>query len=114
MKATIAEAMRQLPFPADEKWKLGVWDVEVMRHGTMSVQYFAPKQHDFQTPHTQDELYVIISGSGEFELAGEVMPFAVGDVLFVAAGVDHRFVRFSDDFATWVIFYGPIGGEAGT
>jgi hypothetical protein len=31
----------------------------------------------------------------------------------VAAGVQHRFEEFSDDFATWVIFYGPEGGEQG-
>jgi hypothetical protein len=30
---------------------------------------------------------------------------------FVAAGVPHRFESFSDDFATWVVFWGPRGGE---
>jgi hypothetical protein len=30
----------------------------------------------------------------------------------VPAGVPHRFVDFSDDFETWVVFYGPKGGEA--
>ena len=29
-------------------------------------------------------------------------------VLFAAAGDVHRFVEFSDDFATWVLFYGPV------
>ena len=28
-----------------------------------------------------------------------------------AAGVEHRFENFSDDFAVWVFFYGPEGGE---
>ena len=37
--------------------------------------------------------------------------FAPGDMLFVPAGTVHRFEDFSDDFATWVIFYGPEGGE---
>jgi len=32
-------------------------------------------------------------------------------VLFVPARVEHRFEEFSDDFATWVIFWGPKGGE---
>lgn len=36
---------------------------------------------------------------------------AAGDTLFVAAGVTHRFEQFSDDFVTWVVFYGPQGGE---
>jgi hypothetical protein len=30
---------------------------------------------------------------------------------FVAAGVPHRFESCSDDFATWVVFWGPKGGE---
>jgi mannose-6-phosphate isomerase-like protein (cupin superfamily) len=64
-----------------------------------------------QTPHEQDELYVVFSGSGEFLLNGERMNFTAGDVLFVPAGVEHRFENFSDDFVTWVIFYGPKGGE---
>jgi hypothetical protein len=37
--------------------------------------------------------------------------FSAGDVLFVPAGVPHRFEDFTDDFGTWVIFYGPEGGE---
>jgi mannose-6-phosphate isomerase-like protein (cupin superfamily) len=40
--------------------------------------------------------------------------FGPGDVLFVPAGVEHRFEDFSDDFVTWVVFYGPEGGEAAT
>jgi len=34
-----------------------------------------------------------------------------GDLLFVPAGIVHRFEDFTDDFATWVMFYGPEGGE---
>jgi len=32
-------------------------------------------------------------------------------LLFVPAGVEHRFEHFSEDFSTWVVFYGPRGGE---
>ena len=35
-----------------------------------------------------------------------------GEALFVPAGVEHRFEDFTPDFATWVFFYGPEGGEA--
>jgi mannose-6-phosphate isomerase-like protein (cupin superfamily) len=37
--------------------------------------------------------------------------FRTGDLLFVPAGVIHRFEEFTDDFCTWVMFYGPEGGE---
>ena len=35
-----------------------------------------------------------------------------GDVIFVEAGVPHRFEGYGEDFATWVVFWGPEGGEA--
>lgn len=112
MKATVADALSKVPLPATEKWKMGVWDADMIRHGTMSVSIFAPKQTDFQTPHTQDELYIIVSGTGEFVNDGVSYSFGPGDVLFVAAHVEHRFVQFSPDFVCWVVFYGPEGGEA--
>ena len=77
----------------------------------MYVEIYKPREIDKQTPHLQDELYVVISGSGVF-LNGEVRsPFQAGDILFAPAGAEHRFENFTDDFATWVIFYGPVGGE---
>lgn len=112
MRVSVAEALAQLPQPKTEKWPLGVWDAEMLAHGTMSLAVFAPKETDFQTPHEQDEIYIVVSGSGEFTADGETYAFGPGDALFVAAGVEHRFTRFTSDFVTWVIFYGPKGGEA--
>ena len=77
----------------------------------MSVEIYRPLKTDLQTPHAQDELYVVMSGSGEFFKGGRQTPFNPGDMLFVPAGVEHRFENFTDDFVTWVIFYGPGGGE---
>ena len=85
--------------------------VVVMKHGTMSLEYFAPIKTDTQNPHKQDEIYVVIKGDGFFFRNGERVAVKKGDVLFVPAGMEHRFENFSDDFATWVIFYGPDGGE---
>ncbi|ANK83404.1 MAG: cupin [Rhizobiales bacterium NRL2] len=83
----------------------------LMEHGSMTLRYYAPKGRDPQTPHEQDELYIVASGSGTFFMNGERVPFGPGDALFAPAGAEHRFEDFSDDFATWVIFYGPDGGE---
>src|SRR5215472_11937759 len=85
--------------------------IELFQHGSLSVEFYAPRGSDPQQPHTRDEVYVVVSGSGKFFLAGASEPFATGDVLFAPAGVEHRFVDFTDDFATWVFFYGPEGGE---
>jgi mannose-6-phosphate isomerase-like protein (cupin superfamily) len=81
------------------------------RHGTLEVGVYRPVEVDTQRPHTRDEVYVVIAGSGTFVLAGERRPFVSGEVLFAAAGVEHRFKDFTADFATWVFFYGPPGGE---
>lgn len=75
------------------------------KHGRLLL--FAPEGEDRQTPHTQDEFYIVVSGSGSFRRGDETVPFVAGDVLFVPAGVAHRFESFSDDFQTWVIFFGP-------
>lgn len=104
-KAGLLEAIEQL------KQETGKPFTMVMKHGTMSVEYFAPQKTDTQTPHQQDELYVIARGHGKFNRNGELIEYKAGDVLFVPAGMEHRFENFTDDFATWVIFYGQTGGE---
>jgi mannose-6-phosphate isomerase-like protein (cupin superfamily) len=101
----LAEA-RTAPIPEGQR------SAEVMRHGSMTVRFYQPDRIDRQTPHDQDEVYVVASGSGWFVNGGQKARFEAGHVLFAAAGIDHRFEDFSDDFATWVIFYGPNGGEA--
>jgi quercetin dioxygenase-like cupin family protein len=85
--------------------------VLLFRHGTLEVEFYKPEGVDRQTPHTRDEVYVVASGSGTFVCGGTRQPFETGEVLFAAAGVDHRFEEFTPDFATWVFFYGPEGGE---
>ena len=90
------------------------WDepfVVAFEHGTLSVELYAPRGVDAQTPHRRDEVYVVFHGEGWF-LNGPIRhSFGPGDLLFVAAGVEHRFEDFTDDLAVWVVFYGPDGGE---
>jgi mannose-6-phosphate isomerase-like protein (cupin superfamily) len=80
-------------------------------HGTLSVELYAPRGVDPQTPHRRDEVYVVVRGEGHFVNGGARYRFGPGDLLFVPAGVAHRFEDFSDDLAAWVVFYGPEGGE---
>lgn len=96
----------QLPGPQGERF------IELFRHGTLTVELYAPRGNDPQTPHPRDEIYVIINGTGRFQHNSQETPFGPGDLLFVPAGEEHRFTEFTDDFATWVFFYGPEGGEA--
>jgi mannose-6-phosphate isomerase-like protein (cupin superfamily) len=86
--------------------------LELFQHGTLSIEIYKPFEKDYQQPHDRDEVYIIISGSGEFINENTKINFQSGDFLFVPAGTIHEFINFTEDFTTWVIFYGPKGGEA--
>ena len=104
-KICLSDALHRLPGPQKEDV------VTLFEHGSLVVKMYAPRGEDPQTPHSRDEAYVIAQGSGEFVCGPTRQSFQPGDVLFVAAGVAHRFENFSEDFAVWVFFYGPEGGE---
>jgi mannose-6-phosphate isomerase-like protein (cupin superfamily) len=89
----------------------GEHSVSVLERGTLNVKLSFPVIPNQQTPHAQDEVYVIVRGRGVLLHDGKRDPFAAGDFLFVAAGTEHRFEDFTDDLAVWVVFYGPTGGE---
>jgi len=83
----------------------------LFEHGSLEVEIYKPEKVDLQQPHSRDEIYVVISGSGIFYLEGIRTEFSAGDFLFAKAGLEHRFEDFTKDFSTWVFFYGPEGGE---
>lgn len=101
---TAAEAAATPPSP-------GRLSALLLAHGSMQLRWYAPKGEDAQTPHDQDELYIIASGTGWLQRGAQRVPFAPHDALFVRAGEPHRFEDTSADFATWVVFYGAKGGE---
>lgn len=90
----------------------GMLSIPVFRHGTLDVRVYAPPGEDPQTPHAQDEVYVIGAGSAVFVDPDGRREVAAGDFIFVAAHVAHHFEALSEDFLTWVLFYGPDGGES--
>ncbi len=97
--------MKKLPLPATEKWKDGVWDVEPFEKDGVSLIYFAPKNRDYQTEHDKDEFYFIVSGTGKLRIGETSYLFEPGDAFYVPAGVSHNFSDFSEDFATWAVFF---------
>jgi mannose-6-phosphate isomerase-like protein (cupin superfamily) len=101
----LAEARARIPGPAGEH------SVSLLQRGTLNVKLSLPVAPNQQTPHAQDEVYVIIRGRGILVHDDKRDAFESGDLLFVAAGTEHRFEDFSEDLAVWVVFYGPSGGE---
>ena len=94
------EALASLPGPDGERFRT------LAQRGALEIEIYAPEGEDLQQPHDRDEVYVVISGSGWFVNGDERHRFGPGDLLFVPAGQMHRFEEFSDDFATWVLFFG--------
>ncbi len=113
---TVSKNKRQAAFAdaldAVAKIREGIPSAFVFEHGSLLVKMYRPAGQDTQEPHTRDEVYIIARGSGWFVNGADRHSFGSGDMLFVPAGVEHRFERFTDDFCTWVMFYGTEGGEA--
>src|SRR5215470_7981996 len=101
----VADALRKL------ETVYGVRSVALFEHGSLQVKMYAPRGRDSQTPHPRDEIYVVARGGGVFYDGASRRQFQTGDLIFAPAGSRRRFEDFTDDFAVWVIFYGPEGGE---
>jgi len=110
MRFDIEPLLARLPLPATAQWPHGLPSIEAHRHGSMLLKLFAPRI-DHQSPHLQDELYVVARGSARFEVDGRVQDVGAGSALYVDAGAPHRFTDCSADFCTWVVFWGPAHGE---
>ena len=109
MKFTINEFLEKLPLPADEKWKDGVFDIEVFEKKNTKLIFYAPRGTDYQNFHEEDEFYFIARGAGEIIIDGERFKFETGDAFFVPAKTEHHFENFTEDFATWAIFFRDEG-----
>jgi mannose-6-phosphate isomerase-like protein (cupin superfamily) len=99
-------AQKRIPGPAGEH------AATVLQRRTLDVALSLPVTPRQQTPHVQDEIYVIIRGRGVLLHDSKRDAFEAGDLLFVAAGVEHQFTEHSEDLAVWRVFYGPRGGES--
>jgi mannose-6-phosphate isomerase-like protein (cupin superfamily) len=100
-----AEGQSAIPGPGGERV------APALKRGTLDVVLSIPIPPNRQTPHLQDEIYAVVRGRGVLVHGDKRDPFEAGDLLFVAAGVEHHYEAFTDDLALWRIFYGPPGGE---
>jgi mannose-6-phosphate isomerase-like protein (cupin superfamily) len=67
---------------------------------------------DAQSPHTEDEVYVVTAGSARFTGGDQTVEVGPGTVLFVAANEAHRFHDITEDL-TLLVFFGPAEGSRG-
>jgi len=96
----------------DDAGGTGVNWIEHVRTANLSVGTYSLRAGavDDQSPHTEDEIYVVTSGQGRFTSGGQTVDVGPGAVLFVPAGEPHRFHDIEADLALLVVF-GPAEGS---
>lgn len=75
--------------------------VPALSFGTYSIPAGAK---DGQSPHNEDEIYVVTSGRASFTSGGETIEVGPGTALFVPAREEHRFHDVTEDLVTLVFF----------
>jgi mannose-6-phosphate isomerase-like protein (cupin superfamily) len=88
--------------------------VEFVRRPGLSAGLYrlAAGAPDPQSPHTEDEVYVVLSGAAVLRTGGEDLPVTAGSIAFVAAGEEHRFHSIIEELVVVVVF-GPAEGTLG-
>jgi mannose-6-phosphate isomerase-like protein (cupin superfamily) len=100
-----SQAMKRLPPRGGKRF------AQLFRHGSLRLEVYAPRERDAQQPHDHDEAYFVIKGAATFVSGAQRYAARPGDFCFAAAGEKHHFEDLSEDFFSWVVFYGPEGGE---
>lgn len=80
---------------------------------SVGVYHLAAGQPDPQGPHTRDEVYCVISGRATIQVAHERQAVEPGAIVYVGAGVDHRFQDITEDLTVLVFFAGAPATQSG-
>jgi mannose-6-phosphate isomerase-like protein (cupin superfamily) len=83
--------------------------LEFLRSGALSVGLYVLDAGavDGQTPHHEDETYVVLAGRSRFTAGDEVRDVVAGDTIYVAAGVPHKFHDITERLELIVVFAPP-------
>ncbi len=100
-QTTVADASR-------ERARTGDLYHEFLRVPAMSAGLYelAAGAEDPQEPHTEDELYYVVSGRATITVADEEIPVATGSLIYVEANVVHRFHDITEAL-TVLVFFAP-------
>ena len=93
----------------DQRWR------EFVRVPSLSMGLYRLKarQADEQQPHTEDEVYLVVSGKASFRASGREQAVVAGSLIFVERAVEHRFVDITEDLTVLVFFAPPEGSLKG-
>jgi mannose-6-phosphate isomerase-like protein (cupin superfamily) len=81
---------------------------EFFRSSTLSltVVRWPAGSMDDQEPHTEDEVYYVVSGRARLQVAEEEAAVGAGSIAYVAAGVEHHFYDIEEDLSV-IVFWAP-------
>ncbi len=99
MLVTLKQALEGIP-------KEGEPFHQILRERSMRAVIYTPGEEDTQKPHFEDEVYLIVRGTGTLWVGRESFDCGPGDLLYVEAFKAHRFEDYSDDFTVYAVF-GP-------
>src|SRR5205823_5437335 len=96
---------------AEQKQSGQIWR-EFLRVASLSmgVYHLSGGQPDLQQPHTEDEVYYVVSGRATFRSGRQEQQVGPGTVIFVERAVEHRFCDVSEDL-TVLVFFAPAEGS---
>jgi mannose-6-phosphate isomerase-like protein (cupin superfamily) len=77
---------------------------------SVGLYVLGPGEPDLQQPHTEDEVYYVVSGRGRITVGDEVREVQTGSVIFVPAPVPHRFHDVTEEL-TLLVAFGPAEGS---
>lgn len=85
--------------------------VDFLKTNSLSVGYalWQAGVEDHQKPHTEDEVYYVVSGKAAVRIGGEETLVGPGSVIFVPAGVVHRFLHIEEEVRA-IVFWSPPRG----
>ena len=87
---------------------------EFLRRDSMSLEVYRLEAGatDPQDPHTEDEVYYIVTGSAKIHIGDDVHPVEPGDIIFVEREIDHYFFDIESELVTLIFFAPPYGSLA--
>lgn len=87
--------------------------LEFLRVSSMSMGLYVLSAggKDPQQPHREDEVYYVVRGQGTIMVDGQDRPVQAGSIVFVAAGVEHRFHSITEELAI-LVFFAPAEHSA--
>ena len=87
---------------------------EFLRRDSMSLEVYRLEAGatDPQDPHTEDEVYYIVTGSAKIRIGDDVHPVEPSDIIFVEREIDHYFFDIESELVTLIFFAPPYGSLA--